>query len=242
MCGDAAQDERRQEGQRDDEGVEEAVVALSHAVPHPGTVVVEALWRRSRSELTICVCVWGGGGSPTHAVVTQAAVGGPRRPEHPAGEAVLELHRLLVDDHLQGSRRRAEASVSRTVCGGEEHQPSDSFCKTREASGESPPPAPERRKAGTSRRSPPSPPLTDLLLQLRRLVRRGPGQDARVAEAGAQQGEQHEQEEDAPDGRYAAGQVLDQEGTAGTFSRVHPHKRLESDGNNSWELKELTRR
>lgn len=43
MRGDAAEDERRQEGQRHDEGVEEAVVALSHAVSHPGTVMVEAL-------------------------------------------------------------------------------------------------------------------------------------------------------------------------------------------------------
>lgn len=58
--------------------------------------------------------------------------------------------------------------------------------------------------------------LTDLLLHLRSLVRRGSGQDARVAETGPEQGEQHKQEEDPSDGRYAAGQVLDQEGTAGT--------------------------
>lgn len=83
-------------------------------------------------------------------------------------------------------------------------------------------PAPERRKAGlaadrSSALSSTSSQLTDLLLHLRGLVRRRSGQDAWVAEAGAQQGEQHKQEEDAPDGRYAAGQVLDQEGTAGTF-------------------------
>lgn len=88
-------------------------------------------------------------------------------------------------------------------------------------------PAPERPKAelpgdgsfppsSTSSLSHPSQ-LTDLLLHLGGLVRRCSGQDARVAEAGAQQREQHKQEEDAPDGRYAAGQVLDQEGTAGTF-------------------------
>lgn len=58
--------------------------------------------------------------------------------------------------------------------------------------------------------------LTDLLLHLRGLVRRGSGQDARVAEAGPEQGEHHKQEEGPSDGRYAAGQVLDQEGTAGT--------------------------
>lgn len=61
--------------------------------------------------------------------------------------------------------------------------------------------------------------LTHLLLQLGGLVRRGSGQDARVAEAGAQQREQHEDEEDAPDGRDADGQVLHQEGTAGTGQR-----------------------
>lgn len=33
----------------------------------------------------------------THTVVTQAAVGGARRAEHLAGEAVLELHHLLID-------------------------------------------------------------------------------------------------------------------------------------------------
>lgn len=44
MCRHAAENERRQEGQRHNEGVEEAVVALAHAVAHPRTVVVEALW------------------------------------------------------------------------------------------------------------------------------------------------------------------------------------------------------
>lgn len=43
----------------------------------------------------------------THAVVAQAAVRGARRPEHLAGEAVLELHHLLVDEDLLGSGRRA---------------------------------------------------------------------------------------------------------------------------------------
>lgn len=52
MCGGAAKDEHRQEGQRHDEGVEEAVVALSHAVSHPGTVMVEALWRRREEPST----------------------------------------------------------------------------------------------------------------------------------------------------------------------------------------------
>lgn len=50
MSGDAAEDERRQEGQRHDEGVEEAVVALPHAVSHPGAVMVEALWKREPEE------------------------------------------------------------------------------------------------------------------------------------------------------------------------------------------------
>lgn len=50
MRGDAAEDERRQEGERHDEGVEESVVAPPHAVPHPGAVVVEALWKAEPEE------------------------------------------------------------------------------------------------------------------------------------------------------------------------------------------------
>lgn len=56
----------------------------------------------------------------THTVVTQAAVGGARRPEHLAGEAVLELHHLLVDEDLLGARRRPIAGVSSVVCRGED--------------------------------------------------------------------------------------------------------------------------
>lgn len=51
----------------------------------------------------------------THTVVTQAAVGGARGPEHLAGEAVLELDHLLVDQDLLGARRRPIASISRVV-------------------------------------------------------------------------------------------------------------------------------
>ena len=58
----------------------------------------------------------------THAVVTQAAVGGARRPEHLAGEAVLELHHLLVDDDLLGARRRPIAGVSSVVCTREDRE------------------------------------------------------------------------------------------------------------------------
>lgn len=42
----------------------------------------------------------------THTIVAQAAVRGPWGPEDLAGEAVLELHRLPVDDHLSGPRGR----------------------------------------------------------------------------------------------------------------------------------------
>lgn len=52
----------------------------------------------------------------THAVVAQAAVGGARRPEHLAGEAVLEFHHLLVDDDLLGARRRPVAGAAVAVC------------------------------------------------------------------------------------------------------------------------------
>lgn len=43
MCDDEGEDEDGEEGEREDEHVEETVVPPPHAVPHPGTVVVEAL-------------------------------------------------------------------------------------------------------------------------------------------------------------------------------------------------------
>ena len=51
MGGHAAEDEGRQERERHDEGVEEAVVALADAVAHPGAVVVEALWQGERAQV-----------------------------------------------------------------------------------------------------------------------------------------------------------------------------------------------
>lgn len=56
----------------------------------------------------------------THTVVTQAAVGGARRPEHLAGEAVLELHHLLVDEDFLGAWWRPIAGVSSVVYRGED--------------------------------------------------------------------------------------------------------------------------
>ncbi len=55
----------------------------------------------------------------THTVVTQAAVGGAWRPEHLAGEAVLELHHLLVNEDFLGTRWRPVAGVPSVVCRGE---------------------------------------------------------------------------------------------------------------------------
>lgn len=57
----------------------------------------------------------------THTVVAQAAVRGAWRSEHLAGEAVLELHHLLVDDDLLGAGRRPIAAVSSVVYTGEEN-------------------------------------------------------------------------------------------------------------------------
>lgn len=146
MCGHTAEDERRQEGERHDEGVEEAVVAFSHTVPYPWAVMVESL----------------------HTVVTQATVGGARRPEHLAGEAVLELHHLLVDEDFLGAWRRPIAGVSSVV---------------------------------------------NLFFNVCSLIWSGPGQDARVSEAGLEQGDDHKHKEESPNNRYATGQVFDQEGT-----------------------------
>lgn len=43
----------------------------------------------------------------TNTVVTQAAMGGPRRAERFTSEAVFELYHLLVDEDLLGSWRGA---------------------------------------------------------------------------------------------------------------------------------------
>lgn len=44
VCDDTTKYERCQKGQRDDEAIEEAVIALSNTVPHPWAVVIESLW------------------------------------------------------------------------------------------------------------------------------------------------------------------------------------------------------
>ncbi len=43
----------------------------------------------------------------TNTIITQAAVGGPGRPEDLAGEAVLEFDHLTLDDHFLCARRRS---------------------------------------------------------------------------------------------------------------------------------------
>lgn len=146
MCGHTAKNERRQEGERHDEGVEETIVAFPHTVAHPRTVMVESL----------------------HTVVTQAAVGGAWRPEHLAGEAVLELHHLLVDEDFLGAWWRPIAGVSSVV---------------------------------------------NLFFYVCSLIWCCSGQDAGVSEAGLEQSDDHKNEEDSSNDRYAAGQVFDQEGT-----------------------------
>lgn len=55
---------------------------------------------------------------------------------------------------------------------------------------------------------------TDLFLDVGSFVGRGSGQDARVAEAGLQQRDDHKHKESASDDRDAARQVVDQEGAA----------------------------
>lgn len=53
MSDDAAKYEGGQERQGDNEAVEVAVVAFAHAVPHPGTVVVESFWGQTASALEV---------------------------------------------------------------------------------------------------------------------------------------------------------------------------------------------
>lgn len=57
--------------------------------------------------------------------------------------------------------------------------------------------------------------LTDLLFDVGCLIWGRSGQNARVCEAGLQEGDHHKDEEHSPNHRNEAGQVLHQEGTAG---------------------------
>lgn len=50
VCDDEGEDEDCEERQRQDEHVEEAVVPLSDAVPHPGAVVIEPLCTEIKRE------------------------------------------------------------------------------------------------------------------------------------------------------------------------------------------------
>ena len=93
MGDGGAEDEDAERGEGDEEEVEVAVVALAHAVPDPGTVVVE----------------------PLDAVVADGAVRGAGRAEDLAGEAVLELDRLVLHHDLLGAGRRAVGGAAGAV-------------------------------------------------------------------------------------------------------------------------------
>lgn len=49
MCGYTTEDEGREERQRDDEGVEEAIVSFSHTVADPGAVMIEAFCQKHKT-------------------------------------------------------------------------------------------------------------------------------------------------------------------------------------------------
>lgn len=112
---------------------------------YPGTVVVE----------------------PVHAVVAETAVGGAWRPEDLAGEAVLELHRLALDQHLFCSWRWPIRGTIQRI---------GHLCK-----------------GMTIRFWASALPcghvyvLTNLFLDVRRLIVTGPGNDARVGKRRAEQ-------------------------------------------------------
>jgi len=61
--------------------------------------------------------------------------------------------------------------------------------------------------------------LTNLFFNVCNLIWSCSGQDARVCEAGLEQGDDHKHKEASSNNRYAAGQVFDQEGTAVIWGR-----------------------
>lgn len=68
--------------------------------------------------------------------------------------------------------------------------------------------------------------LTNLFLNVSSLIWSCSRQDARVSEAGLEQGDDHKDKEASSNNRYAAGQVFDQEGTAVIWSS---HTQREDD-------------
>lgn len=50
MRGHTAKDKRSEEGERYDEHVKEAIVAFSHAVPHPRAVMIKPLCRKREKK------------------------------------------------------------------------------------------------------------------------------------------------------------------------------------------------
>lgn len=50
VCDDTAKYKRREKRQGDDEAVEKAVIAFSHTVSHPWTVVIKSFWRGKESK------------------------------------------------------------------------------------------------------------------------------------------------------------------------------------------------
>lgn len=48
VCGYTTEDEGREERERDDKGVEKAVVSFSHTVPDPRAVMIESLYQKTQ--------------------------------------------------------------------------------------------------------------------------------------------------------------------------------------------------
>lgn len=75
-------------------------VAICYTLIVPEILLAVCGWYFTFDACTSCQVL-------TYTVVTQAAMGGPRRAERFTSEAVLELYHLLVDEDLLGSWRRA---------------------------------------------------------------------------------------------------------------------------------------
>lgn len=118
MSDDTGKNKHTVHRQRQQEEIEIAVVPLSNAVAHPRAVVIKPLWMKKREKWSFS----GNLGSAlvktewvlTNTVITEAAVGCPRRAKYFACEAVLELHYLALDDDLLGAWRWAV--VNTLIC------------------------------------------------------------------------------------------------------------------------------
>lgn len=94
MRDDTGKDVNTEKSQRDDEHVEEAVIAFPHTIANPRTVVIKAICKSNTSHPLAIILRWNSQGSgpksaPTNTVIAEGTVRSTRGAKDFTGEAVL---------------------------------------------------------------------------------------------------------------------------------------------------------